>query len=173
MRRARVVLLMTLASLILAAPAAAAKPEMERVTFDESDLDEFLTDACEFDVFFELTGHITFRRWIDAEGNVSRELNNFAVHNRLSSASASIRLVDVGVDRVTYNEDGSITQVVIGNVQSIQVPGQGRVYSDVGQTTLLVTFPDPEGEPVFEVIRQVGQHSEVDQVELICEVLAP
>ena len=63
--------------------------------------------------------------------------------------------------------------MIIGNVQSVQVPGQGRVYSDVGQTTLLITFPDPEGEPVVEVIRQVGQHSDADLVGVICEILAP
>ena len=47
------------------------------------------------------------------------------------------------------------------------------MYSNVGQTTLLVTFPDPEGEPVVEVIREAGQHSDTDQIALMCEILAP
>ena len=81
-------------------------------------------------------------------------------------------LVDVGVDRVTYNADGSITQAIIGNVQSSILPGQGRVYADVGQTTLMITFPDPEGDPVVELVRQVGQHSDFGQEDALGEALA-
>lgn len=63
------------------------------------------------------------------------------------------RVVDVGADRIAYNADGSITQVIIGNVQSIQLPGQGRVYSDVGRVTFQVTFSeDPIEEPTVELI---------------------
>ena len=146
---------------------------MERVVVnDVGILDEFLTEACGFDVFVDATGHIIFRSWTDAEGNPTRDLNNFGIRLRIYSEFGAVRTVDVGVDRVTHNPDGSITNVVIGNVQSIQIPGQGRVYADVGQTTLHITFPDPEGEPVVEVLRQVGQH-EGDQVAVICDALAP
>ena len=69
MRRARVVLMATLACLVLATPVAAAKPTMERVTLDFSGPDEFLTDACGFDVSLQEAGHITFRFFTDADGN--------------------------------------------------------------------------------------------------------
>jgi hypothetical protein len=82
-------------------------------------------------------------------------------------------VVDVGVDRIAYNEDGSITQITIGNVQSIQLAGRSRVYSNVGRTVIQITFPDPESHPVFEVIRQSGQHSEISQEDVICDALAP
>ena len=173
MRRARAILIASLACLALASPAAAAKPQMERVVLNDIGLqDDFLTDACGFDVFFDGTGQAIFREFTDSEGNLLRELNNFGVHVRVYSEWGSVSLVDVGVDRVTYNADGSITQVIIGNVQSIHLPGQGRVYADVGQTTLMITFPDPEGDPVVELVRQVGQHSDFGQEDVLCEALA-
>ena len=173
MRRARAILIASLACLALASPAAAAMPQMERVVLNDIGLqDEFLTDACGFDVFFDGTGHVIFRQFFDSEGVLQREVNNFGVHIRVYTEWGSVSLVDVGVDLVTYNADGSITQVIIGNVQSIQLPGQGRVYADVGQTTLMFTFPDPEGEPAVEVVRQVGQHSDFGQEDVLCEALA-
>lgn len=173
MHRARATLFAILACLVLATPAAAAKPTTERVDLNDVGIfDPFLTEVCGVDIFFDGTGHIIFRTFTDAEGNVTHEVNNFAIQLRWYTDSASVQTVDVGVDRVTYNEDGSITRVIIGSVQGISLPGQGRVYADVGQTTILITFPDPEGEPVVEIQRQVGQHYG-DQLAVICEALAP
>ena len=137
MRRVRALLLEhAITVLLVASPAAAGKPVTERVADDDVGiLDEFLTDACRFDVFVDASGHITFRLWTDAEGNPIRELNNFGVRLRFYSEDGSVRTVDVGADRVTHKPDGSFTNVVIGNVQSIQIPGQGRLYADGGTTT--------------------------------------
>jgi hypothetical protein len=173
MRRARVFLLASIACLVVASPAAAAKPVMERI--DISDIgvvDEFLTDACGFEVLVDATGHIIFRFWTDADGNPTREVNNFGIRLRFYSEWGSVSTVDVGVDRVTYHPDGSLTISVIGNVQSIHLPGQGIVYADVGIVTFHVSFPDPEGEPVVEVLHEAGQHFG-DQTATICEALAP
>ncbi len=143
---------------VVAAPVNAAKPQMERV--EVSDIafdDEFLTEACGFPVKFDVTGHITFRAFLDAAGNPVREVNNYALAARYYSDSGSVRVRDVGVDRVTYT-DGGLINVIVGNVQSIQIPGQGRVYSDVGQITIQFTFT--EGEPIVEVIGSAGQHDD-------------
>ena len=173
MPRIRALLLASVACVLVASPVAGAKPIMERVDLNEIGvLDEFLTDVCGYDVFVDVTGHILFRLFTDEEGNPQRELNNFGVKLRLYSEWGSLEVVDVGVDRVTFHTDGSITQVVVGNVQSIQLPGQGRVYSDVGQIAFLLTFPDPEGPPEVEVLWEHGQHSEVDQLDVICQALA-
>lgn len=174
MRRARALLIALTACLAIVSPVAAGKPIMDKFPISEAGvLDEFLTEACEFDVFLDVTGHVIFRLFVDAEDNPAREVNNFGIRLRFYSEWGSVRTVDVGVDRITYNADGSITQVIIGNVQSIQIPGHGRIYSDVGQTTFLITFPDPEGPPEFEVIKQAGQHSDTDPTPLICEALGP
>jgi hypothetical protein len=159
-----------LLAVTVVAPAAAAKPAMERVPIDEVHiLDEFLTDVCGFDVFVDAHGHITFRELTAGEAT-QRELNNYAIRITYSSAWASVNAVDVGVDRVAYLEDGSAVQVIIGNVQSLTVPGQGRVHVDVGQQTFHVTF-DEFGVPSSELISSHGQHDgNFDAV--ICEALA-
>lgn len=172
MHRARATLCAILACLVLATPAAAAKPVMERVVVSEIGAPhDFLTAACGVDAFSDVTGHFILRMFAAADGTITRELNNFALHFRYYSEFGEVRAVDVGADRVTYNADGSITQVVIGNVQSISLPGQGRVYADVGQTTVTITFP-PEGEPIVDVQPGPGQHHG-DQLAVVCGVLAP
>ncbi len=69
-------------------------------------------------------------------------------------------------------EDGSITQFVIGNAQSINVPGRGRVWFNTGVSVFEITF-DGAGNPQFEFILEHGQHSEADQLEVLCELLGP
>lgn len=173
MRRVRVMVLTVVATLLGMSPVAAAKPVMEHVQIQDIALhDDFLSEECGFDVWVDAVGVITFRVWLDAEDNPIREVNNFGVRIRYSSEWGSIRTVDVGADRATYHPDGSVTLTVIGNVQSIQVPGQGRVYFDVGRVSFHVSFPDPEGEPVFELLSVAGQHSD-DQLSVICDLLAP
>lgn len=173
MRRARVLFLSTLACLLVAGPVAAAKPVMERVPISDIGIyDEFLSEACGYDIWFDAMGHITFRVWTDAEGNPIRELNNYAIRIRYYSEWGSASTVDVGADRVTYEPDGSLTLTIIGNVTSLHVPGQGRVYADTGRVTLHFSFPDPEGPPVIEVLDSAGQHSETPFDEVICGLLA-
>lgn len=173
MRRVRVMVLTVLASLLVTGPVAAAKPIMERVQFTDVGVhDEFLSEACGFDVWIDAMGHATFRLWLDAQDNPLREVNNFGVRLTYYSEWGSIRTQDVGADRATYHPDGSVTLTVIGNVQSMQIPGEGRVYSDVGRVSFLFTFPDPEGDPVVEILSVAGQHAG-DQLGVICDVLAP
>ena len=173
MRRVRVMVLTILASLLVTSPIAAAKPVMEHLQIrDIGFQDEFLSEACGFDVWVDAIGVVTFRVWLDADDNPLREVNNFGLRLRYYSEWGSIRTVDVGADRVTYHADGSATLTVIGNVQSMQIPGQGRVYSDVGRVSFHFTFPDPEGDPVVEVLSVAGQHWG-DQLALICDALAP
>jgi hypothetical protein len=146
--------------------------EVERVPIDDVGVhDDFLSDACGFDVWFDGSGHITFRLVSDADGNPLREVNNYAVRVGYSSEFGSLSTVDVGPDRVTYEADGSITVFTTSNIQSLIAPGEGRVYSDVGWTQLRITFPD-EGDPVVEFVAAAGQHWG-DSVEVICGLLAP
>ena len=171
MRRSiRVLVLASLATMLLAAPTAAAQPTTERVPVDDVFFDEFLTEVCGTEVNGHVYGHVTFRAFTNADGDVVRELNNYALTRVFTSEHATIQAKDVGVDRVTYQPDGSLIQLIIGNVQSFTIPGHGRVYSDVGQTTVHITF-DENGEPSFEVLSSVGQHDD-DQLEVLCEFLA-
>ena len=168
-RLVRILGLGLLGSVLIGGPVNAGAPTTERIPIDETFVDDFLTEACGAEVTAHVTGHVTFRVFTNAAGDPVRELNNYAVHNAWSSANGSLRANDVGVDRITYLPDGSLLQVVIGNVQSISIPGQGRVYADVGQTTVHITF-DANGDPIFTVLEQHGQH-EGDQLEALCSVL--
>ena len=169
-RTIRPLILASLAALLLAAPVAAGAPVIERVPVDDQFHDDFLSDVCGVDVTGHVFGHVIFRSYTDAGGALVRELNTYALTNVFSSEHGSVRAKDVGVDRVSHQADGSIVNVIIGNVQSIQVPGQGRVYSDVGQITIHITF-DENGDPSVELLDSAGKH-EGDQLAAICGVLA-
>lgn len=71
--------------------------------------------------------------------------------------------------RSSFDLRRSIILVPIGNVTSIHVPGEGRVYSNVGFTKLHITFPE-EGDPIVELLADPGQHDD-NEIEVICEVL--
>lgn len=61
-RMLRAVVCACLLGAALAAPAAAGKPTMEVIHIaDVGILDEFLTETCGFDVFFDGAGHFTLR----------------------------------------------------------------------------------------------------------------
>lgn len=170
MRRSLVLAsLATALALALASPVSAAKPDMERIDLNDSQLDPELTAACGFDVHVVGQGHITFRVFSDASGVPVREVNNYAVRVTFSSEWGSVSVADVGADRVTYLPDGSLILVVIGNVQSVNIPGEGRVYFDVGRVVNQITF-DASGTPTFTVLAEAGQH-EGDQLEAFCTAL--
>lgn len=159
-------------TMLAVSPAAAVRPTQEFVPVNEAGIqDEFLSDFCGFDVWFDATGHIVFRTFVDADGNAIREVHNFAVETTYYSENGSVVVHDVGPDRVWINEDGSVTVFVTGSVQSIQAMGEGRVYSDVGWIELHITF-DAAGNPIVEVVGAAGQHSEEDRAEILCELLA-
>jgi hypothetical protein len=171
--RRRITLILASALLgmaVLAPPAAAGKPESERVEISEIGvLDEFLTEECGTEIWLDVTGHAIFRIFSDADGNPVRELNNFAIRRTFYSENGSISTVDVGPDRAWYNDDGSIELFVTGNIGSLTVPGQGKVVANTGWTHLHITFPE-EGDPIVDVIDEAGQHWG-DDIAVFCEVL--
>ena len=168
-RIARVVGLAVLGVLLVAAPVSAAKPQMERVDVDEVFIDDVLSAACGSEVTVHETGHATFRLFTDGAGAPARELNNYALTAVYSSENGSLRVKDVGVDRIEYLPDGSLLQFIIGNVQSFSIPGQGRVYQDVGRTMVVITF-DANGVPSFDATPLGGQH-DADHTGALCSVL--
>lgn len=169
-RVTRAALLACLSLSLLVGPAIAGKPIMQRVPInDVAVLQTELSEACGFPVWWDATGHITFRTWLNAADGPVRELNNYAIRGRYYTTTRSVRVNDVGVDRITYLPDGNIIQVIIGNVQSINVPGRGRVYADVGRSTYLIKFDGGVFVGV-ELLGQSGQH-DPDQFAVLCEVL--
>lgn len=150
---------------LVAGPVWAGQPQREFVPIDELFVDKFLSDECGVEVNAHVTGHIIFRLFTDADGNPIRELNNYANQIRWWSENGEIRAQDVGADRATYLDDGSLIVIIIGSVQSFSIPGQGRVYADVGRTMLEI---DAGGNVTATPLG--GQH-DADQVGAICGVL--
>ena len=168
--RRRIALILASAFLavgVFASPAAAGKPLMDRVDIEDSFRDDFLSEVCGTDIWLDVSGHAIFRIYGDVN-DPTRELNTFAIRRTISSANGSISTVDVGPDRVWYNDDGSIEIFVTGNIGSLTVPGKGRVVANTGWTQLHITFTE-DGD-VVEVVNQVGQHFG-DDVEVLCDVL--
>lgn len=169
-RIVRVLAAAIVVTLAVTGPALAGKPQMEKIPVDETFVDDFLSEACGAEVSVHFYGHFIIRVFTDADGNPVREVNNYAFSNRFSSAHGSVFAKDVGADRITYLDDGSLIQVIIGSVQSLSVPGLGRVYADVGQKRVHITF-DENGNPSFELLDDSkGQHDE-DQLGPLCSVL--
>lgn len=170
MRRVvRVIVLSLLGALLVAGPVNAGAPQIEKVPVDEQFHDDFLSAACGVDVTTHLTGHSIHRTFTDADGNPVHEVNNYAFTWTFSSENGQIVAHDVGADRVTYLDDGSLIVIIIGNVQSFSIPGQGRAHSDVGRSRLEITF-DENGDPSFELTPLSGHHDE-NAVDAICSVL--
>lgn len=151
--------------MLVAGPVSAGKPEQVIETVDDSFVDPFLSAECGVEVNVRATGHVTLRLFTDADGNPVRELNNYAIDVVFSSVNGEIHAKDVGADRFTYLDDGGFSLVIIGSVQSFSVPGQGRVYADVGRVMIEV---DAAGNETFTPLG--GQHDS-GQTEAICGVL--
>jgi len=154
-----------LGAVLVVAPVSAGKPESERVAIDEVFVDDELSAACGVTVNAHVVGHITFRLFSDADGNPVRELNNYATRIQWWSVNGEIHAQDVGADRATYLDDGSLVVIIIGSVQSFSIPGEGRVYSDVGRSMLVI---DANGDATFTPLG--GQH-DADQLAALCSVL--
>jgi len=172
--RRRIALILASALLavgVFASPAAAGKPLMDRVDIEDSFRDDFLSEVCGTDIWLDVSGHAIFRIFGDPN-DPTRELNSFAIMRTFTSANGSISTVDVGPDRVWYNDDGSIDIFVTGNIGSLHVPGKGRVVANTGWTHVHITFIEEGGEiiEVDEVVDQAGQHFG-DDVEVLCDVL--
>ena len=164
-RLPRVIGLSLLGALLVTAPVSAARPQQDRIAIDDLFVDDFLSDACGVEVTVRATGHVILRTFTDADGNPISEVNNFAVDLHWSSENGEIHAKDVGVDRVTYLADGGLVDIIIGSVQSFSIPGQGRVYADVGRSMLEI---DANGDATLTPLD--GQH-DPDQVGAICGFL--
>ncbi|MCA1569637.1 MAG: hypothetical protein LC798_04805 [Chloroflexi bacterium] len=182
----RVVLSLLAALLLVAAfaiPVAAAKPTVERDDFTEVFLDEFLTDACGFDVWITVSGHAISRVWTDAEGNFVREVFNIGVVGSMTAGSATLHFVDAGMDKATALPGGGVQVEIHGNLRLVTVKGKGPVIGATGRFVFQETpvldeegnpVLDEEGNPVFnfELIADSGLRVE-ENLEALCAVLAP
>src|SRR5688572_29976645 len=162
-RRLRLVVLTILLTLTLYTPALAAKPEMFTIPVD----DTFVLGECAgFSVIEHVQGTVKVSLHTDQDGNPVMELNRFRLRHTYSNSEtgASLTSQDVGIDKVTINQDGSGTVAVIGIVARIVVPGEGLVFAHLGR----IVFELGTGEVLFEA----GRHDDLASLlPVLCSAL--
>ena len=141
-----------LAGLVAPSVGAGAKPVFERITIDESFVDEELSEACGVPVTGTALGHVTLRTF-PGEGPGLSTVNTINVGITLNADGRTFRLRDVGADIARVEPDGSVVLLISG-----QVP-----FFFAGALKI-----DPETE---EVLLEPKDRSEA-QIARACKVLA-
>jgi hypothetical protein len=162
-RRLLPVMLVMLLTLTLYTPALAAKPEMITIPVDDTLV---FGECAGFSVIEHVEGAIKASLHTDQEGNPVMEIVRFRLRHTFSNSEtgASLTSQDVGIDKVTINQDGSGTVAVIGIVARIVVPGEGLVFAHLGR----IVFDLETGEVLFEA----GRHDDfANLLPVLCSAL--
>lgn len=160
----------TLLAAVAVSPVAAAKPIIETIVIDDHFVESGL---CQFDVTVDGSGHIRVAVFADKDGNVVKQVSNFAIRVSYSANGQTVSVVDTGVDLVRFSADGSFTIAVTGNIQLATDAGTGVISGSAGRTLLLLTPTgevDEEGFPILDVtvLAEKGKRATGD----LCTVLA-
>ena len=162
-RRLLIIVLTVSLSLTLVTSTLAAKPEFITITVD----DTLPLGECDgFTVIEHVEGTIKLSTHLDKEGNVVMDIFRIHLRHTLtnSETGTSLRSQDVGIDKVVFHEDGSVTVAVIGIVAHIVVPGEGPVFSQLGK----IVFDDATGQVLFVA----GPHDDfADLLPALCAAL--
>jgi hypothetical protein len=95
--------------------ASAAAPTFERITIDDSFVDEQVSEACGVLVTVTVQGQITFRTFPD-EGTGLVTLNTLNIGVIGTADGRTFRFRDVGGDLVRIEPDGTLVLLVTGQV---------------------------------------------------------
>ena len=101
----------------VAAPAAApgAKPVFERITVDETFVDEDLSETCGVAVTSTVQGHVTLRTF-SPEGSGVISVNSINLGITSTADGRTFRFRDVGADVARVEPDGTIVLLISGQV---------------------------------------------------------
>jgi hypothetical protein len=152
-----------LLSLILVTSVFAAKPDSFTIPVDDL---VTVGDCGGFELMEHIEGTIRVSEHVDRDGNFVMSLSRFSLHHTYinSVTGDTLRTPDVGLDKVTVNEDGSGTVAVIGIVGRIVIPGEGLVFAHLGR----IVFDLETDAVVFEA----GRHDDFGELfALLCEAL--
>ena len=130
-RRLLLVMLTTLLTLTPFTSAFATKPEVQTFPIDVTSV---IGECDGFSVIEHLEGEITVSTHFDQAGNFMMEISRFSLRHTFSNSEtgASLFSPDVGIDRITLNEEGEAILAGIGIIRRIVVPGEGLVFAQVG-----------------------------------------
>lgn len=127
-RLTAVAVLTSLALGAVATSATAAPPEPprgnapQRILFDgQPEQDEFLSQVCGTPVTVTARGHILVRETLDANGMPTRIVQHPSFRQTISSAHGQVSTMDVGVDKLEFHPDGTLT--IFGTGIHLKVKG--------------------------------------------------
>lgn len=138
LRQTGVLVLVATALIVMARPAQAARPTVEKVSIDQTSREDFLSDTCGFSVMRHVVRNLTIFTHDDGTQLFVLTGQNYDV---FSGAGGSLMAQQTGMDRYTLNPDGTITDVAAGNYGIATVPGKGLVSGGAGK---VVTVYDPQ-----------------------------
>ncbi len=117
-----------------AAPAMAAAPTFERISFADTFVDEELTEACGVAVTTTVRGSVTIRTF-DREGTGPVALNTINVGLTATADGRTFRFRDVGADLVRVTPDGTLVVQTTGQVP-FAFAGVLKIDLDTGEAIL-------------------------------------
>jgi len=173
MRRLVILTALALLTLALPGPALAAKPEA--IAVDEAFVDEFLTEACGFEVTHTVVGTVRV-----SESEDGLFLARISLKHTLIGPGGTLSFPDVGIDKLLTVEEDGVTRVetvmatgVLGF--RIVVPGEGVVAANTGREIRVFTFDAETGEfRSFDLAVDAGLDLPPDEDALaaVCGALA-
>jgi hypothetical protein len=107
---------------------------IERITIDETFVDELLSEACGVTVTTTARGHITFKTFA-GEGTGVAELTNINVGLTATAGDNTFRFRDVGIDQVRIEPDGTAVLMVTGQVP-FEFAGALKIDLETGDVIL-------------------------------------
>lgn len=176
MSRTRIAIaVLALFGALLALPGGALAAKPQTIAVDDAVVDDFLTDACGFEVLHTVAG--TIRVSEDAQGFV---LARFSLKHTLTGPGGSLAFPDVGIDKLLAVDADSGTRVetvlatgVLGI--RIVVPGHGVVAANTGREIRVFTIDPATGEVTdFRLEADTGLDRQLDAAGLaaVCAALA-
>jgi hypothetical protein len=92
-----------------------AAPVIERISVDDTSVDEFLSDACGVTVTTTARGHIIVRTFSGEKTGVA-QVRTINVNLTATAGDRTFRFRDVGADLVRIEPDGTAVLSIIGQV---------------------------------------------------------
>jgi len=166
--------------LLGAAPAWATPPKHFQFPLSSSARDDFLSDACGFDVFVATTGNLNVTLLYDQSGTLISEVDTypaFAFFVTAPSTGGSFRSSSPAAVQVRYTGGGAVGTTAVVSVSGLQFRVQhGVIFTGRQVFDAVVTGQSPEGIPDYEhgddPIFQSGNFFTGDELALVCAVLS-
>lgn len=148
-----------LMTLLVVTPTFAAKPQFQTIEVNMPPTE--IAQCVGFSVLIEEQGRVKISTHVDKNGNVVKEIIRYHIATTLtnSATGTSVSGPNAGIDKITFNADGSITFASSGR-GVIQLPsGEFAVFQ--GRLVFAVT---PDGDTTF--VSQSGNFQD------LCSLLA-